>query len=504
MTLPTPRRSLLSLAVCSSIVLGSFACKDMESDASKADRNVDAQVKKGIEARRVPTTQSLTAALTELSKAAGESNASLTAKIRAKSLQAQTEYEIGARVAADVTKLAPQMNRLLWEISQAATTIDAFNWSAKADATREPKPSLQAIAEKRTAMAAVADAANTKVSTLQGEVDKVKGQIAAMQKQKDDLIASADADTEAARKVKGKEASDLLDKADESRRKAGNLGHDIDKLTASLFPLERDLAAEQATKANADAAIAALDNEKKSVEGSWQSVQTTGQEQKALMQKVYDGLTARAAELDALNKQAATLRAQAAKQLEESAKHYAAAANDAKTLAQEITRWKKPDGGYDKAVEVAAWNRLGTVYHSNMFKLLEAEAEHALAELHSQHAAQAAASTKVATMIAGPLQAATLTVPATLNADADAKAATDAAGKLFTSAAEKFLAVYEGGGAPKDVSQAAKISRMFSLYGQYLNGDQTKLQPAKDEFKNAFGDDMTNPIVRLLPNDLKA
>src|SRR3954451_21752765 len=100
MSLFPNRRPLATIALGSLVVLTSFACDKLESDQLQGERLVKASAEAGIKARRgLPTTQSLTAALSELQKAAGVSQASTTSKIRARSLEAQTEVVRGNRVA---------------------------------------------------------------------------------------------------------------------------------------------------------------------------------------------------------------------------------------------------------------------------------------------------------------------------------------------------------------------------------------------------------------------
>jgi hypothetical protein len=498
------RRSLLTLAI-GGILVTAVGCDSMESDQRKADNKVKASVDKGKDIRRAGTTQSLTAALAEFNKAAGETAASPTSKIRAKSIQAQTEFESGERLVRDLSVLSPTISRLVWDISQTTSQVEKFNDNAKALAATNPDAPLAAIATKRTEMVAAGEAAGKKAAELQGGIDKIKGEVDALIKQKDAALAEADASADQASKATGKAAADLLDKAGEGRRKSGNLGHDIDKLSATLLPLERDLAVEQGKKKNADEAVAALDASKKAFEENWQAMQAKMAEQKAQVAKLGEELTAKAKELDDANKQAAALRQKAVEQFKASATHYSGASSDAKGLATELGQWSNGEK-FREAPEKKAWDQLKLIYNQNIFKLLEAEADNARADALNAKGADLAAQQQLVASIKPTLAGAGITLPASLEAagGGEAKTAMDEAGKAYTEAAEKFLGVYEAGGTPKDVQQAARISRMFSLYGQYLNGgEKAKLDVAKEAYK-AVGFDKEDPMLKYLPADLRA
>jgi hypothetical protein len=494
------RRSILALAI-GGLVFTSVACDTMESDAAKADRRVQKSVETSMEKRQVPTTQSLSAATAELAKAANESDASLTSKIQAKSMLAEAEFEAGDRDARELAKLDPAIGRAMWEISQTAAQIQRLNGSAKALQANDPQTTLKAIADQRAKMVSVSEEAAKKAAELQGAIDKIKAEVATLTQQKDAAMTEADSNSDKATKASEKEAASLLDAANESRRKGNNLGHEIDLKSAALTPLEKDLAAEQAKKANADQAVAALDEHKKSVEAQWQNVQSRGQELSAAAAKLGTELAAHARKLDDLTKQAAELRAQAAKHFDAAAKQNAAAANDARALGGELMQWSNKEG-FSQAPQRKAWEQLRNAYHLNVFKLLQAEALNAIGNLYAHEAATEEARANLAAGIASTLQEAKVNAPATLTAAKETKA-TEASNKAFAEAAKIFLDVSSVAGTPKDAQQAAKISQIFSFYGQYLNGDKAKLGDAKAAYKEAFSDSKDDPLITLMPAEVR-
>jgi hypothetical protein len=493
------RRSVLALAI-GSLVFSSLACDTMESDASKADRRVQKSVSESIDKSRSATTQASNTVLADLNQAVKEADASFTSKIQAKSMLAQAEFEAGDRDAREIARLQPDINRALWEIAQTASQIQKLNDSAKALEASNPQAILKSISDQQAQMTATGQAAAKRASELQTEIDKIKAQVATLTQQKDAAMTEADSTSDKASKASAKDAPALQDAATESRRKGENLGHEIDQQSAALLPLERDLAVEQARKTTADQGIAALDENKKSVQANWQTVQSQIQELGTVASKLGGELATQSKTLEDLMKKGADLRDQAAKHFDVATKQNAAAANDAKSLASELGAWSSNEK-FSHSPERKTWDQLRTLYHLNIFKLNEAEAFNALGNLHSNQALLEDSRAKLAASITKTLQDAKITVPPVLAAPQDAKAA-QAANDAYNQAASKFLDVYSVSGTPKDAQQAARIERIFSFYGQYLNGDAAKLGDAKKEYagyKETLTDPKDDPLARWIP-----
>ena len=497
------QRSVLALAL-SGLMFTSLACDTMESDANKADRRVQKSVQESIEKRRTATTQSLAAAMNDLSTAAKESGASPTGKIEAKSMLAEAQFEAGDRALRALNALDPDINRAFWEIAQIASRIGRVNDSAKALSAMNPEATLKMIADQKTEMGATSAAAAKKASDLQGEIDKIKQQVAALTQQKDAAMSEAETAADKASKASDKDATAMLDAATESRRKGSNIGHDIDKQSAALLPMERDMAVEQAKKTMADQAMAALDEQAKMVQANWQTVQGQISEQKAMATKLGGELAEEGKKLEDLYKRAADLRTQAIKDFEDSAKNNSSASSDAQSLAMQLGQWSNDDK-FSKSPERKAWDQLRSIYHLNIFRLLEAEAHTTLGTLYSNQAAQQDARAKLVASISKTLQEAGVAMPAALSAPDDSKA-TEAAAKAYTTAGEKFVQVYEGSGTPKDVQQAARLFKIFTSYGQYLNGDKAKLGDAKAAYKSyqeSLTDPKDDPMARWIPAEVR-
>ena len=492
------RSSVLALAISGLVLTSAVGCGD--GDQRAADKDIARDVAASIESRRVPTTQGVNDALTKLSAAEkAAANATNVGKVDAKSSLAEAELEAGRRESRALAQIEPQISQTLWEIALIGGQIDRLNAATAAGAKGTPDATLKAIADKRGEMVAAGEAASKKAAELQGEIDKIKAQVATLTQQKDAAAQEADNLADKASKASGKDASSLGDQATEARRKAGNMGHEIDKVSAALLPLERDLAVEQGKKKTADEAVATLDQDKSNIDAAWQALQARGQDQKQLTAKLGQDLAAKAQRLDALSKQAAGSRAKAIEYFTKSAQHAGAAANDANALARDLSAWA---GNFP--TEKKAFDQLKSTYGANTFKLAEAEAQNAIANLQNQHAQLLQYQQQVATGLSKVLQEAGITMPPAITAGAEEqKKAADAAQAAYTEAATKYMDVYQGSSAPKELQNTARVSRMLSLYGQYVAGDKSKLADARQEYTEAFGENKNDPLIRALPPELR-
>jgi hypothetical protein len=499
----SPRRSVLALAI-GGLIFTSLACEKLESDQRQADNKVNESLKKSAANRRTPTTQSLTQAITELNTAVATSKGgSLASKIRANAALAQAEFEAGDRILRDLSALNPQVSQAMWEIAQTAAQVRRANEMVASLAATNPDPTLKAIGEKKAAMQNAGTDAARRIGELQGEIDKVKGQVTQLTQQRDAATTEADSLADKASKADLKDADALLDQSGEARRKAGNLGHEIDKVAAAMMPLERDLAVEQGKKKAADEAIAALDEQATTVNKDWAVRQGLAGQQKTKAGELGQELAAKAKRLDDLTRRADDLRKAALEQFDRSSRHSAAASNEAKTYGVDLGKWS---GDHPTAPERKAWDQMKITYSPQVFKLSEAEADSVIGSIHSAHAAQLDARQKLATSVEKDLQPAGIPMPpgiAPAAADAATRATADA-NTAYTSAADKFMTVYTGLASPslRDVKDLARLDRMLSLYGQYLNGDEKKLADAQTEFKELFQERKDDPLIKLLPPKL--
>lgn len=454
-----------------------------------------------------------------------EKGASGVRKIQAASRLGLTEYQIATDLARQVGELESPISRSSWEIAQAAAQIKSLSDAIAAAERTNPDPTLKAIETQRTQAQGEAKAAADKAAQLEAQIKQVNDQADAMAKQKDALVAQADADAEKASRLQGAEAAKIQDGVTEARRKAANLGHDIDKLKATLLPLERDLAAEKAKEKTANAAVAALNEDEKLAKANWEAVQKriAGAADEKLVgykpqiaelgKSISDTL---APALDADVKKADALRKDALEHYGAAVRQYAAAAAEATKLQAELKKWSS-DEAYRTAPEAKAWKALIDLYNPNYFKTLQARAQHDMATLQAAHAEQLrnrqalvhgkdGATAQDWPSVAKILQGAGLTVPPALSADlkADVDAVAKASDDNYKKSAEMFQAVYEASSAYKALQNAAGVSQMFSAYGDYqLTGDSKQLDAAQAKFKDLFGERKNDPLLAGFPEKLR-
>ena len=486
---------ILCLAVSGLIFTGT-ACDQFKSDAQKANDRI-AQAGKAAAKAKAPTTQGYTNAINELNKAVNENTASDAAKIQARALLAQTEYEAGQHFIRELSRIEPQVTRALWDISQLSGQIAAMNVTGQAMLNGDPKTALGTVSTKQQEMQTAASQAGEQIKTIQGQIAQIEGQIKTLTDQKNKVQAQADQEFEKARNMGEKEGIPTYLQAIENKRKADNLGHQIVKLTDSLIPLQRDLAVQQILQKNAQDTIAALDQRKQMFEGNWSTVQEQVGKQKEFSKQLGEQLTKRAADLDALAKQAADVRARAVDQLTKSATHYGDAARIAGQLATTLKGLKSTQS---EAPEAKAWDGLLQLYDLNTFKLLEGQVRNTLGNVHASHAKIAASRKALAAEAAAVLQTAGVAAPPALagTTDQDLAAATKGADEAFKAAATLMENVASVG--RPEAKPAGQIGQLFAAYGQYLNtGQASDLTLAKDYYNKLKED----PSIALLPEGMR-
>lgn len=503
MRTPSLPRVAMGLAL-GTLLLVSLSCKDWESEQYKADRTVQASVARSIALQKAPTTQAFDATTTELQRVVNL-NASNMSKLQARSLLAMTEYEKGDRILRDLLPLEPQVSRVLWSLSQTAAQIRQVNNSVKAMTANDPKAIVDKITTTQGELTTATQASGNTIKQLQDQIAQVQTQLQQLGQQKDALVTQADADSEKASKMAPKEALPILNNATESRRKASNIGHDMDKLSATLLPLQRDLAAEQARKKNLDVTIAALEENKKTVQANWSETQKQIEEQKGQATRLGQQLTDQAKKLADVEKKADETRKNALAQFEKAAKDYEQSSKTALALDREFGTWMN-NQKFAQAAERRAWEATRKLYNAGNYTLRHGHALHAIGVIQSNLADLLGQKQRVIASITPDLQAAGVAVPAELSpVDADLKVAQDAANKNFTEAIENFGKVFETGLNPKNLREAAGISKMFALFGQYvLNNDEAKLTEARKEFQQLFEERKEDPMIKQLPAKLRA
>src|SRR4051812_28413883 len=131
------RSSVLALAISGLVLTSAAGCGD--GDQRAADKEIRNNVAAAMENRRIPSTQGVTAALSELNKAdKSAATASPVGKIQARSNLAEVELEAGRREARALSQIEPQINQTLWEMALIGGQIDRLSAATAAGSKGTP------------------------------------------------------------------------------------------------------------------------------------------------------------------------------------------------------------------------------------------------------------------------------------------------------------------------------------------------------------------------------
>ncbi|HSI35775.1 MAG TPA: hypothetical protein VK986_19490 [Tepidisphaeraceae bacterium] len=525
----SPLRPLAHAALAGLLLTAGLGCEGFESDTQKADKKVRAAATQTAANLRRATEANLQGAVKDLNAALKEKDADEARRIQARSLLAQSEFELGDRAAIDLIGLESLIAGKIWEVGQAGDRVQAINLEVDALNLAKPDETLAAIAKQRADLAAAADAAAKKAGELQSQIEKAKGEIAELAKQQAALRAQADADRTRAATLKGKEQADVLDAVTEAVRKAENLGHEIFKRAGALtplpdstsdtpwadpknkplLPLERDMAVENQKKASAEQAIAGLAATEKTVNDEWANVQAKVAERQQAAKDTGAQLAAKADELAKLEADAAALRDTALKHYKNAETAWATTVTEAKKLGERMQKWSA-DQSYARLPESGAWKQLGEVYNNHYFRLLQGRALDRQGTRKAALAVLTDAKAQTAARVAPILTKASVPAPATLNVPPGDPEKT-AAKASFDAALVLYKDVFDLGVNPAALKDAALLSNMFTLYAEYqLTQDAAKLQAAKSAMTEFFTPDRIEKDPKLaafknqLPADLRA
>jgi len=522
----SPLWRAVSAVALSGLLLAGTGCDTFDSDQAKADKKVAASLKKSVATRRQPSVKNLDAVVTDLTGALKEKDATESRKIAARSLLAETQFELGDKVTIDLIPVESRIADLIWQVGQLGASIHAVNLEVESLSKSEPTPTIEEIAKKRTTLEAEAKAAATKAGEIQAQITAAQGKIAELVQQQQALRTQADADRIKASKLTGKEQVAALDAVTETMRKAENVGHEIFKVSGALtpatdaggdkpwedpknkplIPFQQDLATENEKKAQAEKTIAGLAVTEKTVTDAWAGVKAQMEERKKAAATLGEQLAKTADELTKVEKEAADLREKAMTYYKAAETAWAATAGDAAKLGNRLKSWST-DVKYAGLPEAKAWKNLAETYNHHFFKLLQGRA---LDRIGSRQAAAAAiqdAKAQVSQKIAGALKAANITPPASLAAAAST-AEKSAATAAYDASLALYTDIFQYGLNPAVLKDSAKLSNMFTLYGEYqLTGDAKKLEAARSQYGEIFTTDkIADPKVgnfaKLLPADL--
>ena len=507
----------LRSACASALAAGMLAggCNKLESPARQADRAVEDNLAKSQMDRATGNEKGDAAAFDDLKKAAGVTDASAPAKIRAKSELAREEFARASAQLPAISRQSLQMEQILWDFRQAGSQILATQRTGASYAKLEPKESLAKVEEDRAEIKKNADKAKADADAAQAEIDKRQKEIDGLKEERKKADGDADALTEKSGAAKGEESVKLFAEASEARTKAGTLAAQIEIKTAALSPLQHSLAIAKKQQQVWDSAakdtpgaMQQLDDRKQQLESGWTDTQAqisalNDSAKKILVKTVAPGGDAEhpnpGAKLVKLAADNDKLRTESAKLLNDSIKHFGEAATAAKQLHTDL------QGIISKAKDASApelkpLKALVALYDEDQYLLAQGNAQNVLGDLYAGQVVELQHRKQAMDDLGKVLQASSLQVPQELPAADPAKAIEDAT-KAYKDAEqilEKISNETRLSGDLQVIKNAALVGLLQAHLGRYqLTHD--------DDAKKAFNLDRQRAVEATveLPSSLK-
>ena len=483
--------------VGSGLVMIGGACNKMESTARQSDRVIDEQLAKSQADRESGGEKGNLAAFESLNKAASETSASPSGKIRAKSELAQEEFNRASAKLPELMRRSLEIEQVLWDLRQTGLQIQGTQHTIAAYALLDPKEAMAKIEEERATIQKNIEKAKTDAQATQTDLDKRQQEINGLKEDRKKAQADADAAETKSGEVKGEESLKLFSQSTEARIKAGTLAAQIESKSAALLPLQKlvGIAKQQqqfwdnASK-EAPGATQQLEDRKTQLTAGWQETQALGQAVTDSAKKIATKVIIPGSDKEHFNAGSNLVkligendkqRAEIAKLLTDSAKHAEEAAAAAKQLRTEVSAQisaaKDPS-----APDLLPVKGLLGVYDANQFALQQGIAQNALTDLYAGQVIELQHRKQVLDNLAKTLQASGLSLPAELVVG-DVSKAVDDATRSYKSA-EGILDAVATASQNSDNIQIIKDSARIGLMHAHLGRYQlTRDDEAKTLFK---------------------
>lgn len=463
-----------------------------DSDSGKADKEVDIAIQTAETKAAAGTPDGLAAAIAELEKAAGNSVASLPSQAQAKAILAQAELTAANQLLRKVDAGEVAIAGKLDEIGILGDRIEAGNLLNTAYAKREPTAERAAVQkqldeargggdkaewisqDKEKSSIPTLSAIQQTISRLEGDISTSENQLKSLTEQRSDLLANADKlmiDSEA---LKGEESVKMYKDGSEARRKAGELGVQIDNINAALVPMKADLVVAQGQQTVVQAAIAGFEAKLRQIDETWAEVQKQSDAQLATSKGVFDGSTEGVATIASLSREIGALleenrknRDAAEQNLNNAIKHFDDAATAATKLGRELqTAMGETRDAVMRDSRSSPWVLLQKVIAPSNYLLQKGNAQLQLAQMYSDRAGGVAARENLARTLEPVLSRAKLSMPSELSDSSLAQEQTTARGLADATfaAAVETLSTLSQSSASDTTRAACQVSLMLANY----------------------------------------
>jgi hypothetical protein len=482
---PLPlKSSVLLTAACLCLAAPQLGC---ENASGKADKTVEAQVD---ESRGQRTASGeLPAVPASLTSAANNTQASPATRAETLALLGQSEVQRAAALLGRADREEVAARRVIAEINRLGARLQSNNVVVAGLQKLEPTPERTALQEHRGAVQGEKDTTWIKHETgslpalkgveerltkLQDDIAKLEEQSKNLAGQRSRLIAEAERLERESEGVESKRSVELFNQSANARKKAADLGVQVDVIQAKLVPLRQDQQLALSEQQLLNKAVQAFDARLQGTEENWKLVQKQIDDlqaaSKALVGPVPNEPAAPPAEfasaaggaagaqpeaegaavpaaaatpargpttrpsaaraggaapagpavpvslagklrwLSSLTKSIETQRGDAEALLTSALSHYTAAGTAASSLAADLQK-QMGVAGANQRPEMPSWKRLSELHNTSEYRLKQAAAHLMLAGLQRDRASLLAARSSTAKAIAPAIQAAKVAAP---------------------------------------------------------------------------------------------
>ena len=524
--IPDRKFPLVLAVACLSLAGPQVGCDRDEGDASVRQLTDEAAQSTETAVKSAPTVPAA------LEKAVGVQNASPTVKIDALAQLAEAKIERAVGLFNDIDRSEVEVLRLIAEVNRLGARIQSNNTLVAGLSALNPQKTTQAIEGHRGALQGgekevwvehdsgsipALKAVEARITELQGQIGKLEQQSKDLAKQRTQLIGEAEKLERQSEEARGRQSVELYNKSSEARKRAADLGVQVEVLGSKLTPLRQDLQRAQENQKILAKAAESFGQQLKSTEANWAAIQKQMADVQALSKQILgpdpkepaapppppqaqpEDAGDDAAE-DAPAKQpkpaakpppgglvnATTIvgkmrflqsylgqiqqqRAEAEKLLSEALGHYQAAGSTAQQLNSQLQQKVSAAQGRNMP-ERGAWQSLMELNNDARFKVKQSAIQLLLAGLHRNRAAELTLRHNMLQTLHPILKQAQLALPAEVNEqglDAQANEARTASTKLYDEANEVLTGVVEGPKGNESMTEAARQAQVLRLVGMY-------------------------------------
>lgn len=494
----TQKTGRILLAAAAAITTaGMFAgCDNAQNEA---DKRVISQLQ---DARRSASTGNPTDfeyARKQLDLAAGDGSVSDGLRAEARAAVGRAEMRTAESYIRQIERLELESARLVSEIAALTEQIRGTSTTVSGYRQFDPKPTLDAIAEKIATAEGGADkpawisngtvsipslaAVKQELARLDGQVSQKQSEVAALTGQRTTLLDQAEKAIADAEQLKGSQSVEAFKKGSELRKQAGDLAVQIEKAQADTTRLKAAIATAQLQQSAATDTITQLKDQSATLQKSWTDMDGRAAAQRKLAGEILGSsgtafpgagdapkataggnIAQKAIELARLTTESRKLRESAQASLTNAAKSFAEADRAAGSAVKAL---KDLSVNHPTHPQKAAWDQMQKVIDPMQYRLEQAGAQRAIGALANSDAAGIASRISLANSLQQALGGTELSVPTGIVDTSSSEAYKSALGMadLAFKEADALLEGINEGLALESIKNDALIGRALTNYG---------------------------------------